>query len=378
MRKLFALILALIMLLSVLPALAESETGSEPKPTTDPEVWLHTVVGEGDPFDFTVVPYDELPPVVEGQHHYLLLCLDQWDIAARPDGIDVPTYGNGSRKDQYGNTDGICLLTLDTRAHRVMLTSIIRDALVEKVQLGDDTQKVGRINRVYNDYGPEVLCRIISQHLGVRIEKYIIFTFRQIANIVDYMGGVQLELNAAEIKALKDDVYPGTLTDPNGNDITSSSRHPAGLYTFKTTSRADKKNSKSTGGVSAVLYMRIRKAGGEGDFMRTQRARNVLSTLADKCRTMTWDDAKALVNNILENNNKTNMNLNEMLQAAEYAFGLQNCTIEEFRVPTEKTKRSHHHANMATWEINWGVVREEYADYLQNSFLVADDEDDDD
>ena len=379
MRKLFALFLALLLLLSVLPALSESAETSGPKPTLEPEVWRRKVMTEDSPFDFTVIEtYDELPPVIEGQHHYLLLCLDQWERGARPDGIAVPKYSDNSRADKYGNTDGICLLTLDTRAYRIMLTSIIRDAIIRKVNLDEPVVKHGRINRVYNDYGPEALCQIISQHLGIRIEKYIMFTFRQIANIVDYMGGVQLPLSSEEVEALRLDVYPGTLTDPNGNDITAKGRHPAGLYTFKTTENASKTNSKSTGGVSAVLYMRIHKTGGDGDFMRTQRARNVLSKLADKCRTMTWDDAKALVDNILENNNKTNLNLDDMIKAAEYAMGLQDCTIEEFRVPSDDAKRSHHFANMSSVEINWGYVREQFADYLQNSFLVAADDDDDD
>ena len=112
--------------------------------------------------------------------------------------------------------------------------------------------------------------------------------------------------------------------------------------------------------------------------MRTQRARKVLSLLADKCRTMSWDDARALANNILDNNNKTNMNLDDMVQAAEYAYSLRECTIEELRIPMEGAVRSHHYAGMATQEINWPYCREQMADYLQNSFLVADDEEDDD
>lgn len=375
MRKCFALLLALVLLFPLLPTAAE-----EPAPTVDPEAWARKTVGENDPMDFTVLSPDEIPPIVEGQHHYLLLCIDQWDRGARPEGTGMPTYGNsGSRKDEFGNTDGIVILTLDTRAHRVMLTSITRDTLIEKVNLIGDVTKYGRINRVFNDYGPEALAEIISRHLGIRLEKYIVFTFRQIANIVDYMGGVEIELSADEVKALKDDVYPGTVTSKSGVDITDLARNTAGLYTFKTTSRAKARtDNKATGGVSAVLYMRIRKTGGDGDFMRTQRVRNVLSLLADKCRLMTLDDANALVNNILDNNNQTNITMNEALEAAEYAYGLRNCTIEEYRVPGDKYRRSHHFANMATWEVNWGAVREDYAVYLQNSFLVADDEEEDD
>ncbi len=389
MRKIFALLLVLLLLLPF--ALSAAEAPS-PAPTMTLEEWAKQSVGEDDPLHFEVVPYDELPPVVEGQHHYLLLCIDQWARDARPDGIDVPTYADGKRMDNYGNTDGIVILTLDTRAHRIMLTSIIRDALIRKTNLGEEEEKYGRINRIYNDYGPEALCRIISQHLGVRIEKYILFTFKQVANIVDYLGGVQIELNAAEIEALRYTTLQGTVTDPNGHDIQSGGYHPEGLYTFKTADWAEEKNKstaenqkndpskvvKRTGGCSAVLYMRIRKFGGGGDFMRTARARKVLSLLADKCREMTWDDAQALANNILENNNKTNMNLDDVLQAAKYAFDLRECTIEELRIPVEGAVRSHHYAGMATQEINWAYCREEMADYLQNSFLVADDEDDDD
>ena len=392
MRKLFALVLVLV-LLPLLPALSEEVSQSEPAATLTPEEWAKQIMDENSPLTIDVIPYDELPPVVEGQHHYLLLCIDQWVRDARPDGINVPTYANGSRKDMYGNTDGIVLLTLDTRAHRIMLTSFIRDALIKKTNLEEtDGDKYGRINRVYNDYGPDVLCRIISQHIGVKVEKYILFTFKQIANIVDYLGGVDIELTEAEISALKYTVLYGTVTDPNGHDLQSGGYHPAGIYSFKTTPWAEEKNKateqrqkddeskvvKRTGGCSAVLYMRIRKFGGGGDFMRTQRARNVLSLLADKCRTMSWEDARALANNILENNNKTNMNLDDMIQAAEYAFSLRECTIEELRIPMEGAVRSHHYAGMATQEINWPYCREQMADYLQNSFLVADDEDDDD
>ena len=231
---------------------------------------------------------------------------------------------------------------------------------------------------------PEELCKIISEHIGVRIEKYILFTFKQIANIVDYLGGVDIELTDAEINALQYTVLRGTVTGPDGKDLQDPGTHPAGVYSFKTTEWAEAQNAKTdakvikrTGGCSAVLYMRIRKFGGGGDFMRTQRARTVLSLLADKCRTMTWDDAKALANNILENNNMTNMNLDDMLQAAEQAYSLRECTMEELRIPVDGAVRAINHANMMAQEVNWPVCRDAMYDYLQNSWLVMDEDDED-
>ena len=349
MRKLFCLLLVLVLLpfacggaeeavdaeheavaepaVTEQPAAPAATDSPEPQVTLTPEEWANARVPyKRMPEPIRIVPYDELPPVVEGQHHYLLLCIDQWSRDPRPAGSKPPTGYGGRRRDMYGNTDGIVLVTLDTRAHRIMLTSFIRDAIIQKSTSTGDDEKFGRINYVYNDYGPEELCKIISEHIGVRIEKYILFTFKQIANIVDYLGGVDIELTDAEINALQYTVLRGTVTGPDGKDLQDKGTHPAGVYSFRTTPWAEAQNAKTdakvikrTGGCSAVLYMRIRKFGGGGDFMRTQRARTVLSLLADKCREMTWDDAKALANNILENNNMTNMNLDDMLQAAEQA-----------------------------------------------------------
>ena len=128
-----------------------------------------------------------------------------------------------------------------------------------------------------------------------------------------------------------------------------------------------------------MVYMRIRKDSSEGDLMRTQRARNVIQALSKKCKAMTWDEAQGLANNLLENNNKTNMNLNEIIEAARYAYELRECTIEEMRIPHEDiARRPILFCEMQAQEINWPYCREAFQEYLQNSFLVADDGEDDD
>lgn len=317
---------------------------------------------ERNPKPIQVVPYEDIAPTLEGQHHYLLLCIDQWNKAARPAGAETPKQSNGKRKDLYGNTDGMVLVTLDTRAHRIMLTSFIRDAIILKPTSTEDNQLYGRINYVYNDYGPEALCKVISQHMDVKVEDYILFNFTQIANIVDYLGGVDIELNASEISYLQRyAVPPGSVRSlSTGADLRTTVMHHPGIFHFS--------------GHSAVIYMRIRKAGGGGDFMRTQRARTVMSTLADKCREITWEEAEALVNNIMDNNTVTNINLEGMLEAAKYAYSLRDCTIEELRIPPDGAVTPITFASMAAQEVDWGVCRKTMADYLENSFLVIDED----
>lgn len=284
-----------------------------------------------DPQPIETIPYEELPPAIDGQHHYLLLCVDQW--TGKPHNL--------------GNTDGIVIVTLDTRAHRVMLTSIIRDALVERPD-----GVIGRINYIAKNYGPEALCTVISQHVGVKIEKYLLFDFSQIASIVDFLGGVDIEITSTESNYLQRYAIP--------KDSTTPRLRGAGTYHFN--------------GHSAVIYMRIRKVGGGGDFMRTQRVRTVLSTLADQCREITLEEARALVDSVLENTTLTNMSTDEMVEAMNYAMELRGCTVEELRLPPDGAATPITYAGMSVQEIDWVACRQAMDEYLQNSFLVLDDE----
>ena len=150
------------------------------------------------------IPWDEIQPNNFGQHHYLLLCIDEWQSLPRPADATPPPLDEGRGPDKYGNTDGMVILTLDTAAHRITLASIVRDAAILKPGSTDEKQYYGRINYIYNDFGPEALCRLISEHLGIKIEKYILFNFSQIQDIIDLPGldGVDIELNKNEITYL--------------------------------------------------------------------------------------------------------------------------------------------------------------------------------
>ena len=311
MKRLVSLMLACVLLLMAVPVLAD-----QPQP-------------------IETIPYEELPEPFDGQHHYLLLCVDQW-------------YG---KPGNLGNTDGIVLVTVDTRAHRVMLTSFIRDALVERPD-----GVIGRINYIARNSGPEALCKVISQHLGIKIEKYILLNFQMIANIIDYLGGVDITVNASEAAYLRR--YP---LDPGQTEPTMAQ---AGTYRFT--------------GRAAVIYMRIRKAGGGGDFMRTQRARTVMSTLADQCRTFTYDQARDLVDVIMKNNLQTNMTLDDMIAAMEQALKLRTCVIEELRIPQDDAVHPISYAGMAVQEVDWVMSREDMSNFLSSGWLVIDDNDEDD
>ena len=277
--------------------------------------------------EIETISWEELPPGSDDQTHVLLLCADKWE--AKPWNL--------------GNTDGIMLVTLDTRAHRVMLTSVTRDALVLRLD-----QTVGKINAVAREGSPEKLCKTLSQHLGVRIEQYILFDFQQIADLIDRLGGVEIEVNAAEIDYLNRYAISKTATD---RPLTQP-----GIYRFN--------------GRAAVIYMRIRKAGGGGDLMRTQRARNVFSSLADQCRNLSYEEASSIANSILEHNIMTSMNLETMMKLVEKACLLRDCTIEELRLPPDELVHIPTDTEIFVQEVDWTACREIFLRYLEHSVLI--------
>ncbi len=281
------------------------------------------------PKPITPIPWEELPPVVEGQHHYLLLCVDQW---------------NGNPKN-LGNTDGIVLVTMDTRTRRLMLTSFSREMLIQRPD-----GVIGRVNYIAKNYGPEELCKVLSTHFGVRIEKYMLFDMNHIQTIVDVLGGVDITVTDAEAAYLKRYAIPDNSTVPKMKN--------AGTYHFR--------------GHSAVIYMRIRKVGGGGDLMRTQRVRTVLSALADTCRTINLDQAIELMDSVTDNSLLTNLSAGDMLAAVQYAMELRGVTMEELQIPFEGAYAPITYAGMSTREIDFDACRKAVADYLENSFLVVD------
>ena len=90
-----------------------------------------------------------------------------------------------------------------------------------------------------------------------------------IQDIIDALGGVTLTVTDAEADYLN--------RYRIARDATTPSMAKAGTYLFS--------------GHAAVIYMRIRKVGGDGDAGRTRRIRTVLTTLTEKYADATLDDA---------------------------------------------------------------------------------------
>lgn len=293
-RLIACLLLATICLSAFCPALADT-----PRPIT--------------PLD-----YDAIPEPLEGQHHYLLACVDSWQ----------------GDPNNLGNTDGVILVTLDTASRRIIFSTLTREMLTQRPD-----GKIGRFTYLANSAGPDALCQTVSTHFGVKVDRYAIFSMNNIQDIIDAMGGVYITVTDAEANYLN--------RYRISRDSTQPSMDKAGTYLF--------------GGHAAVIYMRIRKVGGDGDAGRTRRIRTVLSTLTDKYAEATLDDALVLLSKVTESLVTTNMTMQDMMQAVGYAMELRGVTPEGYQIPPDEALEPIVYAGMDTRQVDFEYTRE----YLQ-------------
>jgi len=269
----------------------------------------------------------------------MLICMDSWD----------------TNPNNLGHSDGLVLVSVDEYAQRVMLTSFIRDMLIQRPD-----GKFGRINNIVgyfgaNQDGIEALVKTINTHFDLKIEDYIVVDFQQVQNIIDAVGGVDITITDKEAQYLKN------------YSISRSSTTPAldggGTYHFS--------------GHAAVIYMRIRKVanieGETQDVGRTRRARIVLTSIADSLKDITYEQAEKLLDVIVDNTIFTSMSTNDMLDALDLAMELKGSEIEQIRMPIDGSYKPMPVAGMATQQIDWLVNREALHTFLLDSFVVVED-----
>ncbi|MFJ7271476.1 LCP family protein [Streptomyces sp. NPDC099050] len=117
------------------------------------------------------------------------------------------------------------------------------------------TGKRTKLNAAYAQDGPELLVRTVEFNTGLRIDHYAEIGFAGFANIVDALGGVELNIE----KAFKD--------EKSGADF--------------------KEGTQTLNGEQSLAYVRTRYAFAESDLQRTKNQQRFLSALASQAATPT-------------------------------------------------------------------------------------------
>ena len=158
--------------------------------------------------------------------------------------------------DEGGASDSIIIFSFDRVHHKLKLISIPRDSYVKIPAFGT----YAKLAYPYFWGGAEWAVGTLNYNFSMNITEYITVDIEQLADIIDLVGGVYVDLDSDEAWCLrKYDSYP------TGRNL---------LH-----------------GAAAVSYSRLRESSGtDNEQKRTGRQREVLMSVLEKVAAMDWSD----------------------------------------------------------------------------------------
>ena len=160
---------------------------------------------------------------------------------------------------ENSRSDCIMIISINNDTKEVKIVSVYRDTYLNIEGYGLD-----KITHAHAYSGVPLALSTINQNLDLNITKYVTINFESVINIVDAIGGVEIELTDAEASQI------------SGID-------GAGTYNLT--------------GKQALAYGRIRAI--DNDYARTERMRNVLIKAFEKAKTLSYTEVYNLIDELL-------------------------------------------------------------------------------
>lgn len=172
---------------------------------------------------------------------------------------NVVLFGIDDAEGFAGRSDCIIIFSIDQKTKNVKMTSIYRDTYVEVPGHG-----YTKINHAFAYGGATLAMSTINRNLDLNITEYVTINFQVVKDVVDSVGGVEINVTSKEATQI-----PG---------ITK-----AGTYNLN--------------GTQALAYGRIRKI--DSDEKRTERMRTVVDKVFSKVKKMSPLEMNKIADEIL-------------------------------------------------------------------------------
>jgi LCP family protein required for cell wall assembly len=214
------------------------------------------------------------------------------------------------------NTDTMIIASLDSKNNVIKLTSLMRDLYVEI-----PGYKNNKLNAVYAKDGINLLYDTIETNFGLTMDGYVLVDFNDFEQIIDYLGGIDIELTRKEAEYLRTTNY---ISNPEYRYVEQGVQH--------------------MNGNQVLGYCRIRKVSTKtesSDFGRTQRQRIVLEAIFEKLRKKNVLQLGLIMNTIISNIDiKTDITKTDYNSYLQQAVALEKNEIKTFRVPKDDSYNS--------------------------------------
>lgn len=239
---------------------------------------------------------------------------------------NIALFGIDSTNDSTGRSDAILILTIDNNNNKLKLTSIMRDSYVNIPNHGMD-----KLNHAYAFGGPELAIQTLNNNFGLNIEDFVSVNFSSLPQIINLLGGVQINITEEEVNHIP------TINAP-------------GLYNLT--------------GEEALYYSMIRYASG-GDYVRTDRQRTVLNCLFSKLSQVPISSYPQILSEVLPYL-KTSMSSTEILSLSSKATSVISNGLIQSRFPKDDYSEGSMIDGIYYLTFNIQDTKKQIMDYIYN------------
>lgn len=234
------------------------------------------------------------------------------DVLAPKKSFDEPFYmmlvGSDERTgsdDTGARSDTNIVVYVDPTRNQASIVSIPRDTMIDIDNVG-----ISKFNAAYNYGGVSSTIREASQLLGVDISHYAEVNFENMVQLVDAVGGVDVEVT----ERIDDTDADNTTDNPYGQRIIIEE----GLQHLN--------------GEQALVFARSR-AFVDGDFTRTANQRKLIMALVNKVLDMPVTDLPGVIQGAAKCVT-TDLSVTDIISLAEQFKGKGDLTVYSAMAPT--------------------------------------------
>ena len=213
--------------------------------------------------------------------------------------VGMDNYGS---LDESGRGDVTMLVQVDFTRTKISAVTFARDLFI-----GNENGKLTKINTIVRNHDEQALCDAIERNFGVSIDGWFRLNFTSVIELVDAIGGAEVELTAAEANYINKNagIYPDS-------PITE------GLCRLN--------------GGQALTYARCRKL--DNDLGRNDRQSKLLAAMVRQTRRMTAANVVSVFNS-LKHAWRSSLSLSDQAGLLFKALWLRGADVERISMPFE-------------------------------------------
>lgn len=287
--------------------------------TTEPEAVITIVNDKGETIPLHAVTQTTRYQYIQAEpvKNYLLIGIDSRSKYYNES-------GTGER------SDVICVLSIDKANGTMKLVSLPRDAYA----LFPGYEHFYKINASMSWNGPDLLKETVESVLRIEIDGYAYVNFNHMADIIDAVGGVYVNMTPGEVSVANNYIQE---MNPNATPI------------------YDYGDGTWLNGIQAVAYARIRYVG-NGTYERQERQTEVLRSILDQFMGLSATGKMQAIEVVLESI-VTDIDQEEIEKLAlEYLPTMADPEIQYLQLPIEGTYNSGMYGDEWSMRINWNAT----------------------